>query len=96
MPATAKNRVKSLAKSSVKSLTKPPRTAAWLKAEEQKSLLRLITCGSVDDGKSTLIGRLLYESQLLMEDQLAELKRDSARRGAGALDFSLLVDGLAA
>ena len=91
MPAATK----SLTKSHVKSRAKP-RTAVWLKAEEQKSLLRLITCGSVDDGKSTLIGRLLYESQLLMEDQLAELKRDSARRGAGALDFSLLVDGLAA
>lgn len=74
----------------------PAASIAFLKAEEKKSLLRLITCGSVDDGKSTLIGRLLYESQALMEDQLAELKRDSAKARGGGLDFSLLVDGLAA
>ena len=61
-------------------------------------LLRFITCGSVDDGKSTLIGRLLYESHVLPADQLAALEADSRRRGqpAGTPDFSLLVDGLAA
>jgi bifunctional enzyme CysN/CysC len=65
---------------------------------ERKSLLRFITCGSVDDGKSTLLGRLLYESQLIPEDQLAALRRDSKRVGTrgGEPDFALLVDGLAA
>ena len=65
---------------------------------EHKSLLRFITCGSVDDGKSTLIGRLLYESQLLFEDQLAALEADSKRVGTQGddLDFALLLDGLAA
>ena len=65
---------------------------------EQKSLLRFITCGSVDDGKSTLLGRLLYESQLIPHDQLAALERDSKRVGTrgGEPDFALLVDGLAA
>jgi bifunctional enzyme CysN/CysC len=71
---------------------------AYLKAHEQKSLLRFITCGSVDDGKSTLIGRLLYESKLIFEDQLAALEADSKKMGTqgGDLDFALLVDGLAA
>jgi bifunctional enzyme CysN/CysC len=66
--------------------------------EGGKDLLRFITCGSVDDGKSTLIGRLLFDSGLLSDDQLAELKRDSRNRHAGpeGLDFSLLVDGLMA
>jgi bifunctional enzyme CysN/CysC len=70
----------------------------YLKAHEQKSLLRFITCGSVDDGKSTLIGRLLYESKLIFEDQLAALAADSKKMGTqgGDLDFALLVDGLAA
>jgi bifunctional enzyme CysN/CysC len=70
----------------------------YLRAQEQKSLLRFITCGSVDDGKSTLIGRLLYESKLLFEDQLAALQADSKRLGKDGdrLDFSLLLDGLAA
>jgi bifunctional enzyme CysN/CysC len=64
----------------------------------QKDLLRFITCGSVDDGKSTLIGRLLYESQQLFDDQLAALEQDSRRFGTqgNELDFALLVDGLAA
>jgi bifunctional enzyme CysN/CysC len=72
--------------------------ARYLKAHEHKSLLRFITCGSVDDGKSTLIGRLLYESKMLFEDQLAALEADSKKVGTqgGALDFALLVDGLAA
>jgi bifunctional enzyme CysN/CysC len=65
---------------------------------EAKDLLRLITCGSVDDGKSTLIGRLLHDSQLIMDDQLAALAADSMRHGTAGdeLDFALLVDGLEA
>jgi bifunctional enzyme CysN/CysC len=71
---------------------------AYLDAHEHKSLLRFITCGSVDDGKSTLIGRLLWESQLLFEDQLAALEADSRRVGTQGedLDYALLLDGLAA
>jgi bifunctional enzyme CysN/CysC len=71
---------------------------AYLKSHEHKGLLRFITCGSVDDGKSTLIGRLLYESKLIFEDQLAALEADSKKVGTqgGELDFALLVDGLAA
>ncbi|HXC59145.1 MAG TPA: sulfate adenylyltransferase subunit CysN [Steroidobacteraceae bacterium] len=70
----------------------------YLKTHEHKDLLRFITCGSVDDGKSTLIGRLLYESKLVYEDQLAALEADSKKVGTQgeALDFALLVDGLAA
>jgi bifunctional enzyme CysN/CysC len=69
-----------------------------LDALEREDLLRFITCGSVDDGKSTLIGRLLWESQLVFEDQLAALERDSRSGGTqnGDLDFALLLDGLAA
>jgi len=72
--------------------------AQYLQSHEHKSLLRFITCGSVDDGKSTLIGRLLYESKLLYEDQLAALAADSKKIGTqgGALDFALLLDGLTA
>jgi bifunctional enzyme CysN/CysC len=71
---------------------------AYLKAHEVKSLLRFLTCGSVDDGKSTLIGRLLYDSKMIFEDQLAALEADSRRVGTqgGDIDFALLVDGLAA
>src|SRR6201987_3883486 len=71
---------------------------AYLHAQDHKSLLRFITCGSVDDGKSTLIGRLLYEAKLIFDDQLAALELDSKRVGTrgGELDFALLVDGLAA
>ena len=71
---------------------------AYLHEHEHKSLLRFITCGSVDDGKSTLIGRLLYESQMVFEDQLAALAVDSRVSGTqgGELDLALLVDGLAA
>ena len=70
----------------------------YLTSHENKSLLRFITCGSVDDGKSTLIGRLLYESKMLFEDQLSQLEIDSKKVGTqgGDLDFALLVDGLAA
>ena len=62
------------------------------------SLLRFITCGSVDDGKSTLIGRLLYDSKAVLDDQLEALKRDSKKFGTTGddLDFALLVDGLSA
>ncbi|MCW3848512.1 sulfate adenylyltransferase subunit CysN [Sphingomonas sp. LB-2] len=72
--------------------------SAYLAQHQNKSLLRFITCGSVDDGKSTLIGRLLYDSKQIFEDQLAALESDSARVGTqGAnIDFALLVDGLAA
>jgi bifunctional enzyme CysN/CysC len=71
---------------------------AYLAQHERKGLLRFITCGSVDDGKSTLIGRLLYESKMLFEDQLAAIEADSRKWGTqgGEIDFALLVDGLAA
>jgi bifunctional enzyme CysN/CysC len=71
---------------------------AYLKQHQHKSLLRFITCGSVDDGKSTLIGRLLYDSKMIFEDQLATLEADSKRIGTQGqeIDFALLVDGLAA
>jgi bifunctional enzyme CysN/CysC len=71
---------------------------AYLLQHQQKSLLRFITCGSVDDGKSTLIGRLLYDSQMILDDQLAALVADSKRIGTQgqSIDFALLVDGLAA
>jgi len=71
---------------------------AYLHQHEHKSLLRFITCGSVDDGKSTLIGRLLYDSKMIFEDQLAALEADSKKVGTqgGDLDLALLVDGLAA
>ena len=71
---------------------------SYLKSHEEKSLLRFITCGSVDDGKSTLIGRMLYESQMLFDDQLSALKNDSKKLGTQGdeIDFALLVDGLAA
>ncbi len=70
----------------------------WLNQQTEKSLLRFLTCGSVDDGKSTLIGRLLYDSQQILDDQLASLRNESRNRTTGAegLDFSLLVDGLSA
>ncbi len=71
---------------------------AYLERHRTKSLLRFITCGSVDDGKSTLIGRLLYDSKMVFADQLAVLEADSRRVGTqgDAIDFALLVDGLAA
>ena len=71
----------------------------FLQRHEEKDLLRLLTCGSVDDGKSTLIGRLLYDSGNVFEDQKEALSRDSACRGnagAGEIDYSLLLDGLSA
>ncbi|UOA16520.1 sulfate adenylyltransferase subunit CysN [Sulfitobacter dubius] len=71
---------------------------AYLQMHQHKTMLRFITCGSVDDGKSTLIGRLLYDSKMIFEDQLAALKADSERVGTQGqdIDFALLVDGLAA
>jgi bifunctional enzyme CysN/CysC len=72
--------------------------SAYLQQHQNKSLLRFITCGSVDDGKSTLIGRLLYDSKQIFEDQLSALQADSERVGTQGknIDFALLVDGLAA
>jgi bifunctional enzyme CysN/CysC len=71
---------------------------SWLAAQQGKDLLRFITCGSVDDGKSTLIGRLLYETKQVFDDQLAALEADSKKHGTQgeAIDFALLVDGLSA
>ena len=71
---------------------------AWLVEQEHKELLRFITCGSVDDGKSTLIGRLLYETKQIFDDQLAALEADSKRHGTQGqkIDYALLVDGLSA
>jgi bifunctional enzyme CysN/CysC len=71
---------------------------AYLELHQNKGLLRFITCGSVDDGKSTLIGRLLYDSKMIFEDQLAALEADSKKVGTQGqnIDFALLVDGLAA
>ena len=71
---------------------------AYLKQHENKDLLRFLTCGNVDDGKSTLIGRLLYDSKLIYEDQLQAVTRDSKKVGTtgDAPDLALLVDGLQA
>ena len=71
---------------------------AWLAEQQSKELLRFITCGSVDDGKSTVIGRLLYETRQIFDDQLAALEADSKRHGTQGqkIDFALLVDGLSA
>lgn len=82
--------------------TQPPKRAAtlneWLEQQAHQDLLRFITCGSVDDGKSTLIGRLLWETQQIFDDQLSTLQADSKRHGTQGndIDFALLVDGLAA
>ena len=74
------------------------RVDAYVDTQAQLDLLRFITCGSVDDGKSTLIGRMLYEAQLIFEDQVTSLQNDSKKMGTqgGDIDFALLVDGLAA
>ena len=74
----------------------PDELKAFLAAGERKSFLRFLTCGSVDDGKSTLIGRLLYDTKLIFEDQLRTLERDSRRHGTTGedIDFALLMDGL--
>src|SRR6202171_6565988 len=68
----------------------------FLAEEREKDLLRFSTAGSVDDGKSTLIGRLLYDSQAIFEDQLAAVRKSNVNRSAGPIDFSLLTDGLRA
>ena len=70
----------------------------YIAAQAKLDLLRFITCGSVDDGKSTLIGRMLYEAQMIFEDQVTSLRSDSKRMctQGGEIDFALLVDGLAA
>jgi bifunctional enzyme CysN/CysC len=74
------------------------RVQTYIDSQANLDLLRFITCGSVDDGKSTLIGRMLYEAQLIFEDQVTSLQQDSKRQGTqgGDIDFALLVDGLAA
>jgi bifunctional enzyme CysN/CysC len=79
-------------------LNRPADVKTWLAEQERKDLLRFITCGSVDDGKSTLIGRLLYETKQIFDDQLAALESDSRRHGTQGekIDFALLVDGLSA
>jgi bifunctional enzyme CysN/CysC len=71
---------------------------AYIETQSGLDLLRFITCGSVDDGKSTLIGRMLYEAQMIFEDQITSLRSDSKKMGTqgGEIDFALLVDGLAA
>ncbi|MEA3079132.1 MAG: bifunctional enzyme CysN/CysC [Sphingomonadales bacterium] len=79
-------------------MTAPADVKDWLASQEKKELLRFITCGSVDDGKSTLIGRLLFETRQIFDDQLAALEADSRKHGTQgeAIDFALLVDGLSA
>jgi bifunctional enzyme CysN/CysC len=79
-------------------LNRPADVKTWLAEQERKDLLRFITCGSVDDGKSTLIGRLLYHTKQIFDDQLAALESDSRRHGTQGekIDFALLVDGLSA
>ena len=79
-------------------MNRPADVKSWLAEQERKELLRFITCGSVDDGKSTLIGRLLYETRQVFDDQLAALEADSKRHGTQGekIDFALLVDGLSA
>ena len=74
------------------------RVDAYIANQSKLDLLRFITCGSVDDGKSTLIGRMLFEAQLIFEDQVSSLRADSKRQGTqgGDIDFALLVDGLSA
>ena len=83
---------------STDSLEQSEKIDAYLETQSQLDLLRFITCGSVDDGKSTLIGRMLYEAQLIFEDQVTALQTDSKKMGTqgGDIDFALLVDGLAA
>ena len=87
-----------IAASAVGDALSPDAFAEYLESQERKSFLRFITCGSVDDGKSTLIGRLLYETKLIFEDQLAAVERDSRKHGTTGdeIDLALLVDGLEA
>ena len=78
--------------------SEPDRIQEYIDQQMNLDLLRFITCGSVDDGKSTLIGRMLYEAQLIFDDQVASLQNDSKKHGTqeGEIDFALLVDGLSA
>src|SRR6188474_1324766 len=71
---------------------------AYLAQHERKEMLRFLTCGSVDDGKSTLIGRLLHDTKMIYEDQLAAITKDSTKHGTtgGEVDLALLTDGLKA
>ena len=80
----------------VPSATAEDRVKYYLEEQAELDALRFITCGSVDDGKSTLIGRMLYEAQMIFEDQLISLQIDSKKIGTagGDIDFALLVDGL--
>ena len=83
---------------SIQDLTTSAEVDSYLAQQNALDFLRFITCGSVDDGKSTLIGRMLYEAQLVFDDQVATLLKDSKKLGGqgGDIDFALLVDGLAA
>lgn len=85
-------------KSSTNVVSSKKQVDDFIHSQENLSLLRFITCGSVDDGKSTLIGRILFESQTLFDDQITELKNDSEKHGTQgiAMDYALLVDGLSA
>jgi bifunctional enzyme CysN/CysC len=93
-----KDKKKGLRTAPISDRSIPKTMEAFLAQEQQQDLLRFITCGSVDDGKSTLIGRLLWDSQSLLDDQIASLEADSIKFGTQgeAIDFALLVDGLAA
>src|SRR5438046_3035931 len=77
-------------------LERPAAIEEFLDSEQRKSLLRLLTCGSVDDGKSTLIGRLLYDSRAVYEDQLQSIVKSGLNRSTAPVDLSLLTDGLRA
>ena len=83
-------------KSSNKIINSKKQVDDFIHSQENLSLLRFITCGSVDDGKSTLIGRILFESQALFDNQIKELKNDSKKHGTQGedIDYALLVDGL--
>ena len=100
-PSKATRQPKATAAGKRPSIDRQPKAATiheWMAQQAQQDLLRFITCGSVDDGKSTLIGRLLWESQQVFDDQLTALQADSKRHGTQGqdIDFALLVDGLAA
>jgi len=95
---TSRNKVASKKQRTVRNVDHPKTIEAFLEEQQGQDLLRFITCGSVDDGKSTLIGRLLWEAQQLFDDQLAALEIESKKYGTQgqSIDFALLVDGLAA
>ena len=85
-------------KNSVNIIDSKKQVDEFIQTQENLSLLRFITCGSVDDGKSTLIGRILFESQTLFDDQIRALQNDSEKHGTQGsnIDYALLVDGLSA